>query len=395
MKITKVDVIRLDVPLREQIWKYMGAIDWANFYGWGVVDLFRIETDEGISGIGEMLPYYTWSDVGKENVKRVIGKNPLDLLWDDSLGAGLQMAVYDLAGKALDRPCYKLLGLKIRDVCPASWWVPDMSGEDWAEEAEEALRSGYTSLKVKARPWYDLAEQVTRVCEVVPSNFKIDLDFNGLLLNAAYAIPILMELQALPNVAIFETPIPHIDVQGYKQIRSKISRPIATHYGEPAAASALHEDITDAFVIGGGVTNVLRAAMVAEEIKKPFWLQMVGTSITGAFAMHFGAVLTHANIPAITCMEMYKDHLIKENLEAKGGYIKVPEKPGLGVEINEDAVEKYKVDKDFEKPIPTSNLCFIRADGSRKCYRRAQDLYKAFTDGNHPLSEKGSRLEII
>ena len=140
---------------------------------------------------------------------------------------------------------------------------------------------------------------------------------------------------------------------------------------------------------------MLRAASVAEEIKKPFWLQMVGTSITGAFAMHFGAVLSHANIPAITCMEMYKDDLIKEKLEAEGGYIKVPEKPGLGVEIDEEAVERYKVDTDFEKPQPSSSLCFVRADGSRKCYNSAQDLYKAFTDGNHPLSEKGSRLEIL
>lgn len=394
MKITKVDVTRLDVPLRERVWKYMGAIDWANFYGWGVVDLFRIETDVGVKGYGEMLPYYTWSAAGRENVNRVVGKNPLKLLWDDSLGAGLQMAIFDVAGKALELPCYRLLGMKVRDRCPVSWWVPDMSGEDWAEEAKEAVRSGYTSLKVKARPWYDVIEQVQRVNEVVPPNFKIDLDFNDLLLNAAYAIPILQELQTLPNVAIFETPIPQTDVPGYKQIRSKILRPIAVHYGNPPAATVLHEDVTDAYVIGGGASSVIRAASVAEETRKPFWLQMVGTGITGAFTLHFGAVLSHANLPAITCMEMYQDDLIKRNLDAQGGYIKVPEEPGLGVEIDEDAIDRLTVDPDYEKPEPTVKLCFIRADGSRKCYNHALDLYKNFTNGNQPLCEKGARLEI-
>ena len=394
MKITKVDVIRLDVPLRERTWKYMGAINWANFYAWGVVDIFRIETDAGITGYGEMLPNYTWSAAGRENVDRVVGEDPFRLLWDDSLGAGLQMAIYDVAGKALGLPCYRLLGMKVRDRCPVSWWAPDMSGEDWAEEAREAVRSGYTSLKVKARPWYDLMEQVQRVNEVVPPGFKLDLDFNELLLNAACAIPILQELQSLPNVAIFETPIPQTDVQGYRQIRSKISRPIATHYGNPPPATVLHEDVTDAYVISGGVLSVIRAASVAEETRKPFWLQIIGTGITGAFTLHFGAVLSHANLPAITCMEIYQDELIKGKLDAQGGYIKVPEEPGLGVEIDEDAIDRFAVDPDYEKPEPTKKLCFIRADGSRRCYANALDLKKDFADGNQPLCEKGARLEI-
>ena len=273
-----------------------------------------------------------------------------------------------------------------------------MSGEDWAEEAREAVRSGYTSLKVKARPWYDIIEQVQRVNEVVPPSFKIDLDFNELLLNAACAIPILHELQALSNVAIFEEPIrtrgTSIDVQGYKQIRSMVLRPIATHYDPSTASRILHEEVSDAFILTGGVSSIVSAASVAATINKPFWLQIIGTGISTAFALHLEAVLTHAMLPTITCMEMYQDDLIKKELDVQGGYINVPEEPGLGVEIDEDIINRFTVKPNYKKPEPTNRLCFIRADGSRKCYANALDLYRDFTNGNQPLCEKGARLEI-
>ena len=73
-------------------------------------------------------------------IERVKGGNPADFLGDDSLGAGLQMALYDLVGKALGVPVYRLFNLpRAREWCPISWWNIDMPPEAYAAEAKEAL----------------------------------------------------------------------------------------------------------------------------------------------------------------------------------------------------------------------------------------------------------------
>ena len=91
------------------------------------------------------------------------------------------MALYDVVGKALGVPAYRLFNLpKARDWCPISWWNIDMPPEAFAEEAKEALAKGYTSYKIKARPWWDVYEQVDAISRVTPPWFRLDLDWTVL-----------------------------------------------------------------------------------------------------------------------------------------------------------------------------------------------------------------------
>src|SRR5262249_24880617 len=148
--------------------------------------------------------------------------------------------------------------------------------------------------KTKGRPWFDVREQVRAVAAAVPETFKIDIDFNDTLLDAERAIPILKELEATPQVGIYETPIPQRDVEGNKAIRGAVKTPIAMHYGSPPPLVAWREEVCDGFVVGGGATKVLEQGAVAAMAKLPFWLQLVGTGITAAFAVHLAAVLSQA-----------------------------------------------------------------------------------------------------
>ena len=75
----------------------------------------------------------------------------------------------------------------------------------------------------------------------------------------------------------------------------------------------------------------------------PFWLQLVGNGLTTTWAAHLGAVLSHATWPTISCINLYTDHLLQEPVTVSGGYQFVPEGPGLGVEIDEAAVERFRV----------------------------------------------------
>ena len=388
--ITDVERITVDVPFLERPAKHMGRQLW----GWTISEVCRVKTDAGIEGFGETLVHYTWGRVSEEAVARVIGRNPAELLWDDSLGAGLQMALFDLTGKALGVPCHRLMGQRVREWCPISWWAIDMPPSDWAREAQEAVRSGYTGFKIKARPWFDIREQVKAIAEVVPGHFKLDLDFNGLLLNAGHAVPLLQELERMPNVAMFESPISQGDIEGNKQVRAKTTHPIAMHYGNPPIMTALTEEVCDGFVIGVGAANVIRQGTVAAEAGKPFWLQLVGTGITTAWALHLGAVLTHAQWPAITCHEMYSDDLVTERIEIQGGFGRVPEAPGLGVELDEGALERLRTDS-IDRPAPTDLYRVVWPDGQCTAYASPDQYRNDFMAGNQRVFEPGVTLEVV
>ena len=382
LKITDVERVTVDVPLTERPARQMARQLWL----WSIFEICRVTTDAGIVGYGETMVHYTWGRVSDEAAKRVIGRNPFELLWDDSLGAGLQQALWDLAGKALGVPCHRLMGHAVREWCPISWWAIDMPPAEWAGEAQDALRLGYTGFKLKARPWFDIHEQCKAIGDVTPANFELDADFNGSLRNAGHAVPVLQELERLPNVAMFESPIPQVDIEGSRQVRAKTTRPIAMHYGNPPILTALKEEVCDGFVIGGSVADVMRYGTVAAEADKPFWLQLVGTGITTAWALHLGAVLTHAQWPAITCHEMYTDDLLTERIDVQGGFARTPEAPGLGVEVDEGALERLRVES-ADKAGPTDMYRVLWSDGCATTYASALQYNQDFAKGNQRVFE--------
>jgi hypothetical protein len=83
---------------------------------------------------------------------------------------------------------------------------------------------------------------------------------------------------------------------------------------------------------------------------KPFWLQIVGTGITAAYSLHFAAVLSHATLPAVDCHQVYEHSLLAEPLAVTDGTTPVPDGRGLGLEIDEDAIERLRLAEPFGKP---------------------------------------------
>lgn len=391
MKITQVERITVEVPFRGLAAKHMPR----ELADWAISEVCKVVTDAGLVGWGETIVFYTWARVTDAAVQKVLGQNPFECLWDDSLGAGLQMALWDLAGKVLEVPCYRLLGSPVREWCPIAWWVIDMPPEDWATEAQEALQSGYTAMKLKARPWFDIFAQVHAISQVTPSSFALDVDFNAFLLNTANALPVLEELEDNERVAIFETPIPQSDVEGNKHLRRRLDRPIAHHFGQPPIMTALQEDVCDGFVLTGGTKRLMEQAAIAAAANKPFWLQLVGTGITTAWTLHLGAVLSHAQWSAITCLNIYADDLLTDPLTIQGGYAKVPDKPGLGVAVDEEALERYRVTLPRERPTVRQVFAVVWDDGRKTYYASPRAYHADFYAGNQPVTHRGVRLEIL
>jgi L-alanine-DL-glutamate epimerase-like enolase superfamily enzyme len=391
-RITDVERIVLDVPFTPRCQEWNAREIWQ----WRIVEVIRVTTDApGLVGYGETLPHYTWGRVSEDAVVRVRGGNPAEFLGDDSLGAGLQMALYDVVGKALNVPVYKLFNLpRVREWCPISWWNIDMPPEAFAEEAKEALERGYTSYKIKARPWWDVYAQVDAIRRVTPPHFRLDLDWNNMLLNAGNAAPVLTELDREERVAIYESPIMQRDVEGHRQLRQKTTRPIALHFGEPPFPVAVRDEVCDGFVVGGGVASVLRQGALAAAFEKPFWLQLVGTGLTTALSAHLGAVLPFAQWPAVNCLNNYADDLLAEPLTITGGFVKVPDGPGLGVTIDEGALSRYPMAPPYEFPKPRLLLSVVWPGGRVMQYASLRQCWNDCWAGNQPVQERGVTMEV-
>lgn len=361
--IQKIDRVTVKVPFREVPHRNMGR----EIPHWMWSEIFSVTLSSGIAGHGETLLYYTYGASDDEDVARAHGKNAVEIMWDDDLGAGLQMALFDAVAKTAGVPIYSLLGTKLVDKTPVAWWNIDTSPDDMVADCQEAHRQGYRAYKTKGRPWFDVWEMVEKTSKAVPDDFHVALDFNDTLLDAERGIPILKELAEYPLVSIFETPIFQHDVPGNQAIRQATRVPVAMHYGKPDPGLAIRKEIMDGFIIGGGASRAMRRGAASAAADIPFWLQIVGTGITGTWSTHFGAVLTHATWPAVNCHQLYQHQLLAEPMKVEAGYTAIPKGPGLGVEIDWSAVEKFKVPKPKRRPDPARLIETSWPDG-RKMY---------------------------
>jgi L-alanine-DL-glutamate epimerase-like enolase superfamily enzyme len=393
LRIKDIERITLRVPFTERVRRWNALL----VHQWQIVEIIRVTTDDGSVGYGETLPHYTWGKVSDEAMERARGRNPAELLGDDTLGAGLQMAIYDVVGKALEVPVHQLFNLnKVRDWCPIAWWNTKMSPEDLAEEAQDAVQKNYIFHKFKARPWFDVYEQVEEISAVTPEHYCLDLDWNGMLMNVGTAAPVMQRLDQYDRVSIYEGPINQGDVEGLRELRRKVAKPIAIHFGSPPFPTAVREAVCDGFVIGGGISTTLRQGQLAGEFEKPFWLQMVGVGLVTALSAHLGSVLPFAQWPTITCLNNYTDDLLTEPLEIRGGYLQVPDGPGLGVEVNETVLSNYVMEPPYKLPDERHILSVVWDGGRVVHFANMRDhCWPHFRQsGNDPAQEPGARLEI-
>jgi galactonate dehydratase len=393
LNVAHIERIPIEVPYREVPARNMIR----ELPHWTLFEICKVTLENSVVGFGETMQYYTWGTVSDAAVQRALGKNAAELMWDDSLGAGLQMALFDAVGKANEVPAYRLLGAKHRDACHISWWDIDMPAEDWVLECREAVAQGYTSFKTKARPWFDLDAQCRTLCETLPPWFDLDMDFNALLNDTAHATRVLKQVERYQNVAIYESPIPEGDVAGNRCLRAQTRVPIAHHFSLPRIMTTLAEDICDGFVIGGGASSVMRQGTISAAANKPFWLQLVGTGITATFALHLGAVLSHARWPAVNCHQLYTHPVITPPIAVQNGLAPVPERPGLGIDLDEEALTRFRLDAMPPRPYPAPGLLIaIRwPGGATSYYTHTRQYWDDFQHGRLPLFPAGVSLERV
>lgn len=342
----------------------------------------RIDTDEGITGWGEAFgpARIHKTIIDRYYAAQLIGRDPFDrqVVWDHLYNAfrdngqkgvtiqalsAIDIALWDIMGKAVNRPVYQLLGGAFRDrVRPyATGMYRKYSPDEIRETVEEAVRCvemGFKAIKVKIGFGirYDV-ELVTAVRSAVGRDVRIMVDANHAY-NAMTAIQVGSRLEDL-DLTWFEEPVPPEDLRGYQEVRSKLSVPIAggeaefTRYGFQHLLSQRCVDIVQPdCTITGGLSEFSKIATLCTLSNVQCIPHIWGSGVALATGLHAAFSLPDYP-PGLEPATVYLEHdtttnVFREQLAAGlprmvDGWIPRPTKPGLGIEIDVELLNRYAV----------------------------------------------------
>jgi D-arabinonate dehydratase/D-galactarolactone cycloisomerase len=340
----------------------------------------RVRTDEGLTGLGECSPMNSrilahFVDTALKPI--LIGADPqeIDKLWNDmffrtyKLGvqgvqpeaiSGVDIALWDLLGQATHLPLYKLFGGLYREKVPMYCSIgggAGLSASAMAKKVENALENGFKAIKIRmdwgaARQDADLDKdfamfkECRKLCgEKIPLSFDAN---NGYSVSAAIRQGRKMEDLGIYH---FEEPVAQYDYAGMAQVADALDVPISAGEHEytrwqfrdlvlQGKADILQPDVVKC----AGISEMRRIAVLAETFNKHFVPHQTQPTIGTAANLHVIASLQSANRPQeYTGRRPELDDLFEEPLVFEGGCIRVPQKPGLGLTLNEAALDHFSV----------------------------------------------------
>jgi L-alanine-DL-glutamate epimerase-like enolase superfamily enzyme len=321
MKITDIELHEIHPQLRAWNRDVLGT-------GWDARTILVLHTDNGLEGLGEIT-------VGmhpkvEEDIELLRGTNPCRWLANPDLNIWLAPAIYDLVGKANDVPAYQLFGPRVRSWVPVSSWTVSQTPAKMAEEVEHAVEQGHTWMKYHTHHFHNIIDQTRAMQEVAPRGFKVHYDVN-IDNTVDHIIEIAKELSQFPVAGLIEDPLRGFDLEGYKQLRQKCALPIVIHHFPLGGREAL-TGLADGYMLGHHpVGLVVQRAGLFEAANVPFMMQNGGGNITLAFVAHMAAAFERATLHHVTGTNLWEEDVV-EPLEVVAGQVRVPEKPGLGLE---------------------------------------------------------------
>ena len=342
--------------------------------------LVRVDTDRGLVGWGECSPMngrVTAAHVRHSLAPLVVGRDPFDIeaLVEDMFVktykiagqgqamaiSGIEIALWDILGKAFEVPVYRLLGGAYRTGIRmyASSMRRDISPEDEADRLARLVEEkGFTAVKVRVGETYGFDTEPTpgrsltvvrEVRKLLGEDIEIMVDANSCF-TASRAIQLGRRLEQF-NIFHFEEPCPYTDLDATAQVAHALDVPIAggeqdwdlrrfKEMMQKGAVDIVQPDLIKA----GGFSICKKVAALAEAfgcVCTPHQTQPLGTIAT----LHFVAATPCCRYSQEYNIEPHPvgDKLFRNPVPIKGGHMRVPEGPGLGVEINEEVLGRAEV----------------------------------------------------
>lgn len=374
MRITDVDTIVLE-----------SAVDTASLpaeVGERSLDIssviVRVHTDAGITGLGES--FYRSIENNRflaESIdslsRHIIDKDPLDVKerWHElylhvkragAYGAlsALDEAMWDIKGKHADQPVYELLGGKVGDVNAYATFPIDKTADELTDAAEWLADKGFEAMKVGAG--FGVEEdrhRIRTVMESVPDGFGLAIDAN-----TSYEFTDALRVAKTASeyeIEWFEEPISHTDIQGQADLNQRVSVPISgyqTHTPHYPAVDHLRANALEIYQpsldYAGGITGANRVATLIEAFDKQLIPHALGPAVNYAASLHVAAASRSCSLIEFAVLSdeiedpgvyiggphiQNQDDIYVEN----GGSITPPDKPGIGIELNENILEENRI----------------------------------------------------
>ena len=339
----------------------------------------KVYTDEGIDGVGEAtLEYKEKALVGAvEHLREALtGKDPRQIekhyhdIYRDAYWRGgavlmsalsaVEMALWDILGKSLNVPVYQLLGGMVHEsvrIYANGWFAGAKRPDEFAQKAKEAVARGITALKWDpfGKNYLNISNAeldaaltcIGAVREAVGPDVDILIEGHGRF-NVPTGIRIAKELEPFRPM-FFEEPTPPDSVGALAEVREKSPVPIAagerlyTRYAyrelfERKAADYIQPDLSHA----GGIMECKKLAAIAESFYIPFAPHNPSGPVANAATLQLAACTPNFCILEIMYSDVdYRKKITNESLIYSDGRIQIPQRPGLGLELNEEECARH------------------------------------------------------
>lgn len=352
------------------------------WYNTRTIMLLKMETDDGITGWGEA---FGPAAVNKAIIDHVyapliINRDPFDseVIWEELYNklrdhgqkgspveaiSAIDIALWDIKGKALKLPIYKLLGGAPRErVMPYATGLYRRKCEDITRElvSEAAFyaEQGFKAIKLKIG--FGIEDDIKVIKEIrmiIGDSILLMVDANHAY-NANNAIKLSRKMEE-HNIFWFEEPVPPEDIDGYIEVKNKTFIPVAggeaefSRYGFQHLLNRRAVDIVQPdCCVTGGISEFRKIAVLASVNNIQCYPHIWGSVVALHTGLHCAFSLPHYP-PSLTPDEMlleldrtpniFREELTKKKLTIRDGYIGLPDSPGLGVDIDEELIRKYLV----------------------------------------------------
>jgi len=364
MKITDVEAILISLPLKKVTSMSNKTVTSREYV------VTRVRTDEGITGSAYTLGGSVVMTAVNDTLKPlVMGADPFDTerLWDRMFRTTLMLgrkgaviraistidiALWDIKGRALNQPLYKLLGAytdRVAIYSSGGYYRQGESFQQMADEMAGIVARGFSTIKIKvgALSFKEEVERLRTLRRTVGDDVEILVDANCAWNDLTYARKIMRAFEEY-RIGWFEEPVLPDNFRGGAELAAMFETPSATgeeectRWGfrdliEHRAADVLQPDVA----VVGGVSEWMKVAALASAYDLP----------VASHYFHDVHVHLMASVPNALKAEYFPldldimvfDAVVQEPLKPEKGYLPVPQRPGLGMDLDEEKLKRYRV----------------------------------------------------
>lgn len=363
----------------------------------------RIDTDEGVHGVGEgsgwpRLVHAALGDLGTlligedaRNIERLWHKLFVAQMGHGQTGtpgsgalSAIDMALWDLNAKALGVPVWRLLGGKVRSRIRT--YVHASS----VESARAAVAEGYTAIKTgNVR---DALSKVVAIREELGDELDVAVDLHGPpWLQASDAIRLAKALEPY-DLLFLEDPVAPEDLDGWRRVRDATDVPLAG--GERTSLLWNYRPLIEGGLVDiiqpdtgrcGGITQMRKIAALAEA----YFVSVAPHAGTLGPVAEFAAMHLLASIPNGLLLERFRTdwhgraEVVTHGIEIADGYALVPDRPGLGVDLNQEAIMRHPPGINVNAPSPLGDRAYEQGTSEERAYFQPRRRRGVFFNGTN------------